>query len=130
MIAPRPDPVGYRELASLLRGQIMSGAFAPGERLPSELELVQTHQVARETVRRAVRLLSDEGLVDIRHGYPTRVRQQPERKELPVRRGARVTVRPATAEERDHYESAWIVEIAYLGQVDLYGADRVILVYR
>ena len=41
---------------------------APGEPLPSEAELCERHGVARETVRRAVRILRERGLVETRWG--------------------------------------------------------------
>jgi DNA-binding GntR family transcriptional regulator len=43
----------------------MAKAFdlGPGDQLPSESDLVQHHGLARETVRRAVKLLRDEGRV-------------------------------------------------------------------
>jgi GntR family transcriptional regulator len=53
----------YRQLAALLRARIESGDLGPGDQLPSESVLVQEHELARETVRRAVKLLRDEGLV-------------------------------------------------------------------
>lgn len=53
----------YQQLASILRDRIAAGEFRPGDALPSEKDLVQEHGLARETVRRAVKVLRDEGLV-------------------------------------------------------------------
>ena len=53
----------YQQLASILRDRIAAGEFRPGDVLPSEKDLVQEHGLARETVRRAVKVLRDEGLV-------------------------------------------------------------------
>lgn len=53
----------YRQLADLLREAIDSGALAEGRPLPSESALMGEHGVSRDTVRKAVRLLRDEGLV-------------------------------------------------------------------
>lgn len=53
----------YRQLADLLRDAISSGALAEGKPLPSESTLMGEHDVSRDTVRKAVRLLRDEGLV-------------------------------------------------------------------
>jgi GntR family transcriptional regulator len=57
-----------RQLAEDVRSRIMSGEFAPGERLPSEADLVRCYEVSRVTVRTALRTLEAQGLVDVRHG--------------------------------------------------------------
>ncbi|MCO1655468.1 GntR family transcriptional regulator [Pseudonocardia humida] len=57
-----------RRLAEDVRSRIMSGEYAPGERLPSEAELVRHYEVSRVTVRTALRTLEAQGLVDVRHG--------------------------------------------------------------
>jgi DNA-binding GntR family transcriptional regulator len=53
----------YRQLAAILRGKIESGELAEGDPLPSESYLQQEHGVSRVTVRKAVEVLRDEGLV-------------------------------------------------------------------
>jgi GntR family transcriptional regulator len=57
-----PTPL-YVQLADLLEAQIKAGKLAPGDRLPSEKQLVQEHGVARGTARRAVEVLRERGLV-------------------------------------------------------------------
>jgi GntR family transcriptional regulator len=57
-----PVPV-YRQIAAMLRARIESGELAPGMPLPSEVAVMQETGVARDTVRKAVALLRDEGLV-------------------------------------------------------------------
>lgn len=53
----------YLQLAAILRAQIASGALARLDPLPSETTLTQQYDVSRETVRRAVGVLRDEGMV-------------------------------------------------------------------
>jgi GntR family transcriptional regulator len=54
----------HRQIAAWLRARIEAGEFRPGEDpLPSEKDLVDTFGVARDTARRAVQVLRDEGLV-------------------------------------------------------------------
>jgi DNA-binding GntR family transcriptional regulator len=53
----------YRQLADLLRTAITGGTYGPGDRLPSEPALQQEHGLARDTVRAAIAVLRDEGLV-------------------------------------------------------------------
>ena len=55
----------YQQIAADLRDGITGGKYAPGARLPSETDLMNTHGVARLTARRARRVLRDEGLVEI-----------------------------------------------------------------
>ncbi|MER8003051.1 GntR family transcriptional regulator [Streptomyces sp. NPDC095613] len=61
---PIPDgPTTYRELAELLRGRIEGGEYPPGEKLPNIEELMETYELARQTVRAAINQLASEGLV-------------------------------------------------------------------
>ena len=57
-----------------LRGQVASGAWPVGSRLPTEIELAQQMQVARSTVREAIRVLAHSGLLAARQGSGTYVR--------------------------------------------------------
>lgn len=61
----------YQQLADHLRTQIAANEFSPGERLPSEAELARQHDVALGTVRQAVAVLTEEGLVERRQGRGT-----------------------------------------------------------
>jgi GntR family transcriptional regulator len=53
----------YRQLAAILRKRISSGELQRLDPLPSEATLTQEHGISRDTARRAVALLRDEGLV-------------------------------------------------------------------
>jgi DNA-binding GntR family transcriptional regulator len=70
-------PPQYRKLYELLRRQIVQGAFAPGDLLPSESQLKQTHHLSQPTVRRAVELLEEEGLVKRHQGKGSVVQTRP-----------------------------------------------------
>lgn len=64
MINPRAADPPYRQIAAWLRTRIEAGDYPPGEvPLPSEKTLVDMFGVARDTARRAVQALRDEGLV-------------------------------------------------------------------
>jgi DNA-binding FadR family transcriptional regulator len=45
--------------------------FAPGEKLPNELELARTLGVSRATLREAIRELAAQGLLEVRRGLGT-----------------------------------------------------------
>lgn len=66
-----------RRIYLLLRDRIVSGAMAPGARLSSEPSLAAEHGVSRVTVRRALDLLANEGLVRRRAGSGTFVEDVP-----------------------------------------------------
>ncbi|WP_370019475.1 GntR family transcriptional regulator [Planotetraspora sp. GP83] len=57
-----PTPI-YLQLAAILREEISRGVYQPRQVLPSESQLVQQHGVARATVRHAIEVLREEGLV-------------------------------------------------------------------
>jgi DNA-binding GntR family transcriptional regulator len=57
---PTPLPA---QLAIILRGMIESGELQPRAPLPSESYLQQEQRVSRGTVRTAIAILRDEGLV-------------------------------------------------------------------
>ena len=57
-----PTPL-YIQLADILREMINSGELEPRSPVPSESYLQQEQGVARGTVRQAMRVLRDEGLV-------------------------------------------------------------------
>ncbi|MFE7412911.1 GntR family transcriptional regulator [Streptomyces laurentii] len=54
---------GYRELAAELRRRIDSGEFEVGATLPRILDLMEEYKLSKQTVRDAVGVLADEGLV-------------------------------------------------------------------
>ncbi|MFF0136821.1 GntR family transcriptional regulator [Streptomyces sp. NPDC005227] len=64
-----------QEIAFDLREQILSGALAGGEALPSESKMMSQYGYSRETIRAGVRLLVDEGLVVTGQGQGKYVRE-------------------------------------------------------
>jgi DNA-binding GntR family transcriptional regulator len=63
MINPDIATPQWRQLAGILRDRIRSGTYPPGRILPSETQLTQEFDLVRNTIRKAVRLLRDEGLI-------------------------------------------------------------------
>lgn len=64
----------YRQLLLILREQILSGKIAPGERIPSEEELITTYGLSRGTVRKVIAQIEAERLIDTEHGIGSFVR--------------------------------------------------------
>jgi GntR family transcriptional regulator, galactonate operon transcriptional repressor len=54
--------------------EIVSGAFAPGERLPGDAELIERFQASRTAIREAMKVLATKGLIDARQRAGTSVR--------------------------------------------------------
>src|SRR5580765_7665543 len=61
----------YLSIADALRDEIASKRLPPHSRLPSEQELVQRYKVARETLRKALAKLEQDGLVYRRRAVGT-----------------------------------------------------------
>jgi GntR family transcriptional regulator len=61
----------YLRIHSNLRERITSGQWPPGSPLPSQRELAGQFGVSIMTLRQALQLLTDEGLIDTRHGSGT-----------------------------------------------------------
>lgn len=59
----------YQQIAADLRARLGAGELTAGRLLPSEAELSTEFSASRVTVRRALELLRDEGLVDSRQGF-------------------------------------------------------------
>jgi DNA-binding GntR family transcriptional regulator len=64
----------WRQLADILRAQINSGELPAGRMVPSETTLVQRYGLSRGTVRHALDVLVEEGLVRRVQGRGTFVR--------------------------------------------------------
>jgi GntR family transcriptional regulator, histidine utilization repressor len=72
----------YVRVKDHIIGQIRSGAWTPGARVPSENELVESFSISRMTANRALRELTSEGFVSRVPGVGTFVREV-----LPARTG-------------------------------------------
>lgn len=59
------------QMIEQVRGLVANGTYRVGDRLPSEGELGALFGVGRSTVREAMRVLANRGLIDVRHGEGT-----------------------------------------------------------
>jgi len=75
MSNPRPRGLPkYLHVADYLRAQIDDGTYQPGERLPTEPELMDTFPYDRATIRRGLAVLRNEGLITSEQGRGVFVR--------------------------------------------------------
>ena len=65
--------VKYKQIAEDLREQVTTGILAPGSQLPTEPKLAASYDASRSTVRLAIGLLIQQGLVETRQGMGTYV---------------------------------------------------------
>ena len=72
--------IRYQQIAADLRARI--AALGIGNLLPSESDLSAEFGVSRVTVRRALELLREEGLVDSRQGFGWYASGEPVRQQL------------------------------------------------
>lgn len=62
-INPAGAEYHYVQLSKIIESRIVSGEYAAGSRLPGEMVLSQEYGVGSNTVRRALEILRDKGLV-------------------------------------------------------------------
>lgn len=67
----KPTQPLYQQLAETLKQLMESGKIGAREPMPAERELAITYEVSRDTVRKAIRLLEEQGLLYSDHGRGT-----------------------------------------------------------
>jgi DNA-binding LacI/PurR family transcriptional regulator len=80
----QPAKPKHRQLYDELQKAIRGGSFSPGQRLPTELELMQQYKVSRTTVTRTLRDLESQGVVWRRRGSGSYVSQPKEKAHEPL----------------------------------------------
>lgn len=63
----------YRRVADALKAEIIDGSYPVGSLLPTEQDLGERFSASRYTVREALRLLMEDGMVERRQGRGTEV---------------------------------------------------------
>ena len=64
------------DLACVLGRQIVSGEYRPGDLIEDEQTLAERHNVSRSVLRDGVKILVGKGLLEVRRGIGTRVRDR------------------------------------------------------
>lgn len=65
----------YEEVAEAIHDMIKSGQFKPGDKLDSVQQLAENFQVGRSTIREALTAIKAMGLIEIRQGEGTYVKE-------------------------------------------------------
>jgi GntR family transcriptional regulator len=101
------DRAPYKQIADQLRGAIERGELKPGDRLPSEADLMRHYEIARMTARQAIQELRTEGRVVAEQGRGVFVRLP-----APVRR---IASDRFARRHRDAGKAAFIAEAEKAG---------------
>lgn len=80
-LAGSPEPL-YAQIARRIKQAAVQNRLKSGDYLPSEPELVRHFGVSRDTVRHAIRRLTQEGFVRVQRGRGTLVAESPIEQEL------------------------------------------------
>lgn len=99
-------PLKYRQIADDLRRRINEGEFAPGRNLPPERDLIKQYadiSKAQGTIRQALAVLRDEGIIESRVGSGVYVRDW-----RPIVRNA---LKRVSADQWGAGKSIWDVDI-------------------
>ncbi|MEH0019695.1 MAG: GntR family transcriptional regulator [Desulfobacter sp.] len=82
MLNPQSPIPLYHQLAEILQDRIRSGRYRPGEMIPSEIGLAKKYGIGRPTVRQAMNLLVQKGLIQRKRGAGTFVKKPSPRVDL------------------------------------------------
>jgi DNA-binding FadR family transcriptional regulator len=97
-VLPRRRSVSLaQEVMGDLMGRIRSGQYKPGEKLPTEPEVMAEQGVSRTVVREAISRLQAAGLVETRHGVGTFVLPATSQPPHPLDFSTVVTIRDVLA---------------------------------
>jgi DNA-binding GntR family transcriptional regulator len=99
MIDSVSDRAVFRQLADDIRAQIQAGRLRPGQRLRTEPEYGDDYGISRDSVRKAMALLRQEGLI-VTSKQGSRVKPAAETVDVAIPRDTRVNVRMPTEPER------------------------------
>ncbi len=121
--------IRYRAIADDLRSRVRDGEFGAGRLLPSESAFSDHYSASRVTVRRALELLRDDGLLDARQGLGWFVATSPVRQTL----GRLATIEGQMEESGLHPERR-ILDFAFVAAppfvAEVLGSARVLEVRR
>ena len=101
LLAPSAPPKKHRNLAqgvvAYISEAIRDGSISPGDKLPTESEIMRIQGVSRTVVREAISHMQAAGMVETRHGIGTFVLEPSARATLGIDPATVVTMRDVLA---------------------------------
>lgn len=126
----RGGPPVYRQIADALLARIGEGRdYPPGSPLPAETTLAAEYSVGKDTIRDALAILRNRGVIATRRGYRAIVRQPVQKQVIEVAPGQTVDVRMPDPDEIDEWDMDEGVPVLVIAETDggpgqAYPADR------
>lgn len=124
-----PTPL-YQQLYDIIKENILSHKYRPGDKLPSELELSQEFDVSRITVRKAMEMLTEDNYIIKRSGKgsfvtPAKIQENITgsqsfsltcqiNEQSPMTRVIKQEIRPATSYDVECLHVPLMSDIAYI----------------
>ncbi|MFN3856852.1 MAG: FadR/GntR family transcriptional regulator [Caulobacter sp.] len=96
-------------LAGRVRKAIIRGELKPGDKLPSEAQLIADFEVSRPTIREAIRILESEGLISVSRGARGGARVNPMSSEM-ITKAAGLALQSRGATMEDIYQARSLIE--------------------
>jgi len=72
-----PDTDRTRQVVNHIRALLEKGALQPGDRIPPERELARTLKISRASLRTGIGYLVAMGVMNVRHGVGTFIKDGP-----------------------------------------------------
>lgn len=66
----------YQQIYQILKEQILEEKYLVGDFLPSENDLKEHYQVSRDTIRKSLKLLQEEGFIETVQGMGSQICRQ------------------------------------------------------
>lgn len=76
-IGPVSKDLLYIKIVDAIHAYIEASSLQPGDKLPSEREMAEVFQTSRNSVREALRVLENQGLLEVKTGRGTFLKAQP-----------------------------------------------------
>lgn len=109
MISRHANTPIYRQLAATLRERVQNGHYSGF--LPTETGLAYEFITSRDTVRKALATLRNEGLIETRRGSPARVLDWSRPTTIAITIGDTVTARMPAPDERVDFDIPYGVPV-------------------
>jgi Transcriptional regulators len=112
-------PLLYERISNFVLDEIRRGALAPGDRVPSEMELAERFEVSRITSKRALEVLREAGVIERIRGKGSFVaRNLPDLDQVAISSAA-----PAAARRSEPERTAQAVALVIPDVSESYGLD-------